>query len=113
MKSVQLPATDHNLLKQYYQKRRNIGIGAGFALLAFELLLIFVAHSLWYQLVTFAVVGLLLWGGYNWAKYKGRDDYWAIVMTLGPIGFLILMQLTDHMPWETRRTFKRRKKFSK
>jgi len=107
-----LPETEHNSLKQYYQKRRNIGIGAGFAMLAFELLLVFVVHSLWYQLVTFFVVGLLLWGGYNWAKYKGRDEFWAIVMALGPIGFLILMQLPDHNPWETKRAFKRRKKFS-
>ena len=108
-----LPETEHNLIKQSYQKRRNIGIGAGFALLAFELLLIFVLYSLWYQLVTFFVVGLLLWGGYNWAKYKGRDEFWAVVMALGPIGFVILMQLKDHNPWETKRTFTRRKKFSR
>ncbi|MFC1950810.1 hypothetical protein ACFLXN_00170 [Chloroflexota bacterium] len=108
-----IPPTEHNLLKQYYQKRRNIGIGAGFALLAFELLLILVVNSYLYQIFTFFVISLLVWGGYNWAKYKGRNDYWAIVIALGPLGFLILMQLADYMPWETKMKFERRKKFSR
>ncbi|MBT3362645.1 MAG: hypothetical protein HN929_01860 [Chloroflexi bacterium] len=107
-----IPDTELNYVKLRYRKMRNIGIGFGFALMLVEIIMLAVAYSPFYQFLTFVVLGAWVWGGSYWAKYKGRDDFWSLIMIFGPLGYIILMRLEDKWPWEKMK-HKRRKKFTR
>ncbi|MBA7563999.1 hypothetical protein ES708_05661 [subsurface metagenome] len=79
--------------KDSYRIRRNTGVWIG-------LILLFMIRFLWavpFVAIPLWVIGvaLLLWGCWNWTKFKGRSGWWMLWGLLAPIGLIALAVLKD------------------
>ena len=79
--------------KDSYRKARNTGVWIGIIVLFITRFfgeVPFIGIPLW-------VIGiaLVLWGCWNWVKYKGRSGWWTLWGIISPIGFIPLALMKD------------------
>ena len=79
--------------KDTYRRNRNTGVGAGILVLIFARLLSSIL-LLW-VILWLVGLGFVLWGCWNWTKYKGRNRWWTLCGLLAPIGFIPLALMKD------------------
>ena len=79
--------------KEEYRKQRNVAVWSGLGLLILSRIL----ASIWLLSLLIWLVGLgvVIWGSWSWAKYKGRSGWWALWGLLAPVGFIPLALMRD------------------
>lgn len=79
--------------KDSYKQGRNTGIWVGLIVLIIGR---FLASIFLLSMICWLIgLALVLFGSWNWAKYKGRSGWWALWGLLAPIGFIPLALLQD------------------